>query len=412
MGDPNVANRTIWTGDNLDILRGMNSACVDLIYLDPPFNSNRTYEAPVGSAAAGAAFKDSWTLSDLDAAWLGLIADQHQALYSVIHAAGLAHGKSMQAYLCMMAVRLIEMRRVLKSTGSIYLHCDPTASHYLKLTMDAIFGIANFRNEIVWCYAGGGHPARDFPRKHDVILRYVTSEQWTFNRDAVRVPYDSDYKATVFARPDSRAPRRTYRPHPDGKVVEDWWRGLARPYGDERMGYPTQKPRALLERIIAASSNPGDVVLDPFCGCATSCVAAERLDRQWIGIDLSPKAADLVLQRLDGPEYGEMFRRAWVTVRSDIPVRTDIETPVNYRKRRHELFGRQEGRCRGCGHDFPFRNFTVDHIVPRSRGGTDDLANLQLLCGACNSLKGNRPHEYLVARLIEQGIVSAPGPSV
>ena len=146
----NFADRTIWTGDNLEILRGLNSASVDLIYLDPPFNSNRNYAAPVGSAAAGAAFKDTWTLSDLDVAWMGLIADEQPAMYQVLDtAAGLSHGKGMQSYLCMMAVRLLEMRRVLKDTGSIYLHCDPTASHYLKLLMDSIYGQA-FRNEIIW----------------------------------------------------------------------------------------------------------------------------------------------------------------------------------------------------------------------------------------------------------------------
>ena len=146
----NFSDRTIWTGDNLDILRGLNSASVDLIYLDPPFNSNRNYAAPVGSAAAGAAFKDTWTLSDLDVAWMGLIADEQPAMYQVLQAAGLTHGKGMQSYLCMMAVRLVEMRRVLTDTGSIYLHCDPTASHYLKLLMDSIYGQGNFRNEITW----------------------------------------------------------------------------------------------------------------------------------------------------------------------------------------------------------------------------------------------------------------------
>ena len=132
MAEPNFVDKTIWTGDNLDILRGMNSETVDLIYLDPPFNSNKTYEAPVGSKAAGAAFKDTWSLSDLDVAWMGLIADEHPAIAYMLDAAGKAHGKGMQSYLTMMAARLLEMRRVLKPTGSIYLHCDPFASHYLK----------------------------------------------------------------------------------------------------------------------------------------------------------------------------------------------------------------------------------------------------------------------------------------
>jgi site-specific DNA-methyltransferase (adenine-specific) len=129
MAIANWKNQTIWTADNLDVLRGMNSESVDLIYLDPPFNSNRTYSAPIGSEAAGAAFKDSWTLSDVDLAWIGLIAEKEPNLSAVIDAAGLAHGKGMKSYLVMMAVRLLEMRRVLKKTGAIYLHCDPTASH-------------------------------------------------------------------------------------------------------------------------------------------------------------------------------------------------------------------------------------------------------------------------------------------
>ena len=144
---PNFADKTIWTGDNLDILRGMNSACIDLIYLDPPSNSNQDYAAPIGSKAAGAAFKDTWTLKDLDVAWMGLIADEQPAIANLLHTASLTHGKGMQAYLTMMAVRLLEMRRVLKETGSIYLHCDPTASHYLKLLMDAVFGQGNFKAE-------------------------------------------------------------------------------------------------------------------------------------------------------------------------------------------------------------------------------------------------------------------------
>ena len=140
MSAANFANRTVWTGDNLDILRGMNAESVDLIYLDPPFNSNKNYAAPVGSDAAGAAFKDTWHLSDLDVAWAGLIADEEPAIAYLLDAAGRTHGKGMQSYLTMMAVRLLEMRRLLKDTGSIYLHCDLTASHYLKMLMDAVFG--------------------------------------------------------------------------------------------------------------------------------------------------------------------------------------------------------------------------------------------------------------------------------
>ena len=177
----NFADRTNWTGDNLDILRGLNSASVDLIYLDPPFNSNRNYAAPVGSAAAGAAFDDTWMLSDLDVAWMGLIVDEQPAMYQVLQAAGLTHGKGMQSYLCMMAVRLLEMRRVLKDTGFIYLHCDPTARHYLKLLMDSIYGQANFHNERVWKPTSGRSGAHGLDRVHDTILFYCKTETFTWN---------------------------------------------------------------------------------------------------------------------------------------------------------------------------------------------------------------------------------------
>ena len=139
-----MTNRTLFTADNLDVMRGMNSESIDLIYLDPPFNSNAHYSAPIGSEAAGAAFKDMWTLDDVDAEWHGQIADEHPALYKVIEAAGASHSKGMQAYLIMMGIRLIEMRRIMKPTASIYLHCDPTASHYLKALMDSVFGGGEF----------------------------------------------------------------------------------------------------------------------------------------------------------------------------------------------------------------------------------------------------------------------------
>ena len=173
----------------------------------------------------------------------------------------------------------------------------------------------------------------------------------------------------------------------------------------ERVGYPTQKPLALLERIIKASSNEGDVVLDPFCGCATACVAAENLGRRWIGIDISPKAIELVNIRLQ-QSMGGLFHNRLVTARTDIPLRTDIDAPIPYRQNKHVLFGQQEGRCGGCSSAFEFRHLEVDHRIPQSAGGTDHIENLQLLCAHCNRLKGDRPQEYLMARLNQLGIVT------
>ena len=457
---PNFADKTIWTGDNLDIMRGLNSESVDLIYLDPPFNSNRDYEAPIGSAAAGAAFKDTWTLSDLDVAWMGLIADEHPALYKTIETAGLTHGRSMQSYLCMMAVRLLEMKRVLKDTGSLYLHCDTTASHYLKLTLEAMFGSAEFGNEIVWQRSNPkGLAFTRFARNHDVILRIIKSDKavWhqiyaAHNAEYIRKAYkhiDTDgrlYQLTSLTNPNKDRPNLTYeflgvtrvwrwtkermqKAYEDGLVVQskpgnvprfkryldeqkgtpvgDVWTDIRPLQGNskEYKGYPTQKPLTLLERIIKASSNEGDTVLDPFCGCATACVAAEMLGRQWVGIDISPKAVQLTNMRLK-ETMGDLFHDRLVTARTDIPKRTDIDAPIPYRQNKHVLFGQQEGRCNGCRTEFPFRAFAVDHIIPRSRGGADHIDNLQLLCTHCNSTKGNRPQEYLIARLRELSIIS------
>ena len=491
---PNFADKTIWAGDNLDILRGMNSECVDLIYLDPPFNSNQNYAAPVGSKAAGAAFKDTWHLSDLDVAWMGLIADERPATAHTLKAAGFAHGKGMQSYLTMMAVRLLEMRRVLKDTGSIYLHCDPTAGHYLKQLMDAILGARNFRNEIVWRRTGTHGKAKRFAPIHDTILFYSRSDsyQWNYTKrpymkhhvEQFFVKTDTGWRTNYYGNvltgsgtrngesgepwkgvdPNAKGrhwaiPKRLVEEVPedltgltqhqkldrlfelgfihigegykwpiyehtitpdDGQPMPDLW--AFQPYTEgtvfgteggidvdvrwlattdmERIGYPTQKPLALLERIINASSNPGDVVLDPFCGCATACVAADRLGRKWIGIDISPKAVELVNIRLQ-QTMGGLFHHGYVTARTDIPQRTDIEKPKPYRQNKHVLFGEQEGLCNGCKGDFPFKLYEVDHLVPKSKGGTDHLGNLQLLCGHCNKIKGDKPQEHLIAQLKE-----------
>ena len=477
----NWHNRTLWTGDNLDVMRGMNSESVDLIYLDPPFNSNRDYAAPIGSEAAGAAFKDTWTLSDVDEAWHGEIADRQPTLYAIIDAAGLANGKSMKSYLIMMAVRLMEMRRVLKETGSIYLHCDPTASHYIKALMDAIFGAALFKAEINWQRTSAHSDSRTFGNVSDKILFYSKSG---INADAIRLPLDLEYVKSHYRYSDERGrygdfdltgpgisegesgqPWHQYDPGTIGRCwsvprtgrYADWiGHSLILDYKDigsvlerldaleqanmlihtkngrvprlkryleaspgqvpsnnwtdippinsqakERIGYPTQKPVALLDRIIRASSNEDEMVLDPFCGCATALVAADRLNRQWAGIDLSPLAARLVLKRLRddrGPLFDDVIHR------EDVPRRTDLGELPNYRTYKHTLYGRQEGVCNGCRMLFPFRNHTVDHVIPQAKGGSDHLDNLQLLCGACNSTKGTNSQEQLIVRLVEQRI--------
>ena len=442
----NVENRTIFEGDNLHILRGIDSETIDLIYLDPPFNSNRTYEAPIGSEAAGAAFKDAWTLSDLDNAWHGELAEHEPALYSAISAAEFSHSKGMKAYLIMMGIRMLEMKRVLKPTGSIYLHCDPTAGHYLKTMMDAVFGENNFKREVIWnlgTASGYKSQINGFIRGHDTILYYTKSTD-TFVFNKIFQPHKPEY-IKRFSKVDEQGRRyrddrpnrrRQYLDETEGVALTDVWSDIMsfqqHSTSKERTGYPTQKPLALLERIIKASSNRDDIVLDPFCGCATTCIAAESLQRQWIGIDLSPKAVELVKMRLERDldlTEQEGLLGGKVIHRTDIPIRLVPDEPRQihaetlfgtrngiewvlsevelrqYRTYKHTLFGLQEGKCNGCEVLFPFRNMTIDHILPRSRGGSDAPDNLQLLCAACNSTKSNRTQEDLIGSLREQGVL-------
>ena len=329
----NIKNRTIFCKDNLDVLQGINSESIDLIYLDPPFNKKKTFTAPIGSSAEGASFKDYFREEDVKDEWVETIKEDHIELYNFLNGVKSINNNNHYCYLCYMAIRLIEMRRVLKDTGSIYFHCDQTMSHYVKIMMDTIFGEDNFRNEIVWCYHGPGSPKmRQFNRKSDNILWYSKGETWTFNADNVRVKYKDEKQSLRRAMSTdgefSQEEVEEYRKR--GKVPENWWEmRIAARSKKEYVGYPTQKPLALLDRIIKASSNEGDVVLDAFCGCATTCVAAERLNRKWVGIDISIKAYDLVKDRLKkevvgrldfGGKGGEEIKRNFST---DSPKRTD-----------------------------------------------------------------------------------------
>ena len=404
MAKPNFANRTLWTGDNLDIMRNINSECIDLIYLDPPFNSNRNYSAPVGSKAAGAAFKDIWTLDDVKLAWLDEIEYLHPAIFALANAAGITHGPNMKAYLLCMGIRLIQMKRILKPSGSVYLHCDPTSGHYLKVLMDAVFGKGSFRNDIAWCYTGPSNTTRWFPRKHDSILFYASSSKTPFWPNRIRVPYkklNTGKTQGIFKHAATLKTR--------GKVPEDWWTEFS-PVGrlaNERIGYPTQKPLALLERIILASTRKGQLVFDPFCGCATSLVAAERWGRQWAGIDLSALSIKLVRRRIkeDNPLFNSKLILHSNTADFALAAQADTPEPADYRQYKHDLYGKQSGECAGCKEHFQLRNLTIDHIVPRSRGGTHIRTNLQLLCQACNSTKGTGTQQELKAKLKQQGIL-------
>lgn len=298
-------NRSLYFGDNLEILRDKfpgEDGYFDLIYLDPPFNSNRNYnvlfkEGLVDSEAQTHAFEDSWhwtheAQGEFD--WLianasPAVSDLMQALRRVVG----ENGNDMLAYLTMMTRRLMELHRVLKPSGSIYLHCDPTASHYLKIVMDTIFGKQNFRNEIIWFYKTGGVSKRWYGRKHDTILFYSKSPQYLFNRQTEKSYLSHKYGFTgIEIKQDSQG----Y--YTEVGMRDVWDIPALRGNQPETLGYPTQKPEALLERIIEGSSNEESWILDPFCGCGTTVSVAERLKRNWVGIDISMLAVKLVERRL------------------------------------------------------------------------------------------------------------------
>ncbi|MDO8531997.1 MAG: DNA methyltransferase, partial [Dehalococcoidia bacterium] len=300
----------LYYGDNLDVLRKyIKDETVDLIYLDPPFNSNQNYNVLFAeqdgsrSAAQIKVFSDTWRW-DISAA---------QSYKDVVEVGGkvsqalqgfrtLLGDNDMLAYLSMMAPRLIELRRVLQPTGSIYLHCDPAASHYLKVLMDAVFGLKNFRREIIWrsgWVSGFKTRSANWTRNHDVLLYYVrdVSSDFTFNKDLAYKPHEPGYK------------RRGGGENPKGVAIDDVWDEVAlyspwiKSFSTEKLGYMTQKPLTLLERIISVSSKPGGTVLDPFCGCGTAIAAAQNLGRQWVGIDVTHLAITLIKHRLGGGAF-------------------------------------------------------------------------------------------------------------
>ena len=311
-------------GDNLDLLRRkVEDESVDLVYLDPPFQSGRDYSVvfearsakPPRKRARAEAFKDTWR-------WDDSAEDAYEAAMK-LHALGASGGAAtcvralrsilgesdIMAYLTMMAPRLVELRRVLKKSGSLYLHCDPIASHYLKVLLDAVFGPGCFKNEIVWRYRRWPARARRFQRMHDVLLFYAASPdgEHTFH---TLYGYEklADSTLQAFGTKKQRADFSSGHRKPgvedaetQGPPLSDTWEvGVIAAIGRERTGYPTQKPEALLERVIRASSNEGDVVLDPFCGSGTALAVAERLGRRWIGIDVAKVAIQVTKERLAG----------------------------------------------------------------------------------------------------------------
>ena len=502
MPEPNFPNRTLAIMDNLEFLRATDNESVDLIAIDPPFGANETFEGTpkplITDAERRAEFtlaashgeaaleryrkedkqltrvKDDWFFRDVDEVWMKELKDAGErvrvdldagdtpgnrdrtldAMREVIEAVSACATENEAAYIAEMSVRLLECHRVLKPTGSIYLHCDYRASSYLRMLMDVIFGHKKFRNQIAWCYTGPSNTKRWFPRKYDTILFYAKSETANFYRDAVRVPYKEG--VTEKARGSGSAAiwseghdeERMADLARIGKVPEDWWTeetpGFS-PVGrsGESTGYSTQKPLALYRRIIRASSNPGDVVLDLFAGCATTVVAAELEGRKWLACDWAYRASTMMMRRFyqnghqlrgmdvdvvrgalgehqiqfehpDGqiigpPDLANFPRQTedpnggapTLIAPRRAPISTSWTGAISRGDSKDILIARFGPICWGCNFNATRPNGTVnltqlevDHIQARKAAdgvqGDDELYNLAILCAYCNRTKGNR----------------------
>lgn len=520
-----VMNRTIVISDNLPALRAMPSNSVDLVYLDPPFNTGADYINPIGLPEAQAdgllkdvsmpvpgvnepqqiGFSDVFHMGEFNEdgspnenwkpGWVRDISLVIPSIPGIVESAGAGHSPSMQGYVTFMAIRLIEMQRILKPTGSIYLHCDDTSVHYLKQVMDAIFEPECYLNHIIWRRATSHNDANRFGRIADHLLLYRNGPIHTWNREAIieqksdreiKVAYPSTDKRGRYRSADLTGPRHSaqrgtpstepwhgYDVHSMGRVwsvplkgaYADWidaniipgyktiksirgrldaldaegmiyhpkrgkWPGLKRyavadqgtlhqnifltpsgftNYNKKETDYPTEKPVELLERIIGVSSNPGDIVLDPFCGCATTPIAAEKLKRRWIGMDRGVEAYRQVVNRVR-KSFPDMTTEKEVTLienrrfycMTKLPGQDNnaqfvVEAPSQEmlpprlnldRNQKRELFGLQEGHCLGCANKPDIDLMEGDHVVPRIESGPEEVANLQLLCAYCNRVKG------------------------
>ena len=493
----NIPNRTLFVADNLRVLRGIDSESIDLIATDPPFNSKRSFNAPLGSRAAKQKFDDRWQWDEVTDEWNDVIAVDHPAIKELIEAAITIEGgtinyngsvetkvdNSIAAFIAWMAPRAVEMHRVLKPTGSLYLHSDPAANSYLRLLLDAIFGRKNFRSEIVWRRSNSHNKlTQQFGPIHDTILFYSKSNKLTFHSGTR--PYSKGYIEKRFKYADTRGlyqlnyltgpdtrngesgkawggfdptqagrhwaiPRslRQFLPEDSsgmtstqmldhlldenvivfpkkdgGQPMYKQYVGKGVPYQDiwayqpntkgvlynsnehidedvkwlenepEKTKWRTQKPTGLYARMILTSSNPHELVLDPFCGCATTCVAAEQLQRRWIGIDIDPVAEDITKDRLRA-EAG-LFEQDGnpVTVRKSPPKRTDIPT-ISDEKLRLALWNNQGHRCGNpyCDStELRVVDLHLDHRIPKIRGGEDGVLNRVGLCQNCNSRKWSK----------------------
>lgn len=452
----NVKPRTLFQGDNLDFLRGIDTGTVHLIATDPPFNKNKDFHIEPDKLKEGhVGFKDRWRWhKDLHQSWVDSIETNWHATHSLIETTKQVWGYDMAAFLCWLGVRVMEMHRVLRDDGTLYLHIDNTAHAYVKVLVDSIFGKENFRNEIVWRYGKMGNSPKNFANNHDTILRYTKSDSWTYNPiDKEESEYKVRYanfltgnkilygsvkhkKDKMLDRRVTKVSKELARKLRDDDVLFDFDKEFKiqddviyvshiKGNSKENSRYPTQKPLALYEKLIEASSNKEDFVLDPFCGCATTPVASEKLGRQWIGMDLWKGSHTQVLKRLQKHKLAapqdQIVAGQGVLGFNEIhhetspPKRTDggdfasntfhvptVLNPSPWQKLNdHQmralladaqcLDGCDANKtvCAGCGQELKPQMMHLDHNEPRSLEGENYITNRVVTCSKCNTDKGD-----------------------
>lgn len=416
MPAPNFRKRTVYQGDCLEVMRGLNSGTIDLIATDPPFGKDRNFMSTPGDMKGNersVGFKDRWRWIDLqDGSVSDLTQSSDQRLWELIGVIDRNVGETMAAFATFIAVRAAEMHRLLKPDGTLYWHCDYKAGHYVKAVLDVIFGESNFADEVVWFKGSRGTPrSTGFQHEHETILRYSKSSAPTWNtikgeyreRSLKRYNKVDEEGRHYAAIKRQRRDGETYygRTYPEGKLqgdVVDIATLASR--AKERTGYPTQKPLKLYRLLIEASSNPGDWVLDPFCGCATTLDAAEQLERNWIGIDTWDGAIGEVHKRLGNKKarreknLPSRTDEGEIAINRVLPLETDAE-PVSSKEltvrqlKREKLRGRSIDKCWTCESHFPADELTIDHDPPSSRGGRNIHLHTELLCEPCNGQKGD-----------------------
>ena len=474
----NVDNRSMFTGDNLEILRGLNSDSVDLIYADPPRNSGEELKARGMSRAKGFEFTDKWTVDDARPEWEDEIAVRQPDAMHIIDAFRLVQDEGAVSYLVFLAVRLLELQRVLKETGSIYLQCRQDSTHYLKAIMDAIFGREQFKSDITYKRVVQTAGPKMWHWAHDTLLFYAGPRKHRWN--VVPQPHTPEFLSR-YAFTDERGQYQpstltqeglphdgrdaTWRGYDPGEIGRQWEvplnilqryypersdlesldmlekldlldacgmvhlpiRGSVPRYkkyldtspgealsdvvttigqidqkSQEGTGWPGQVPKALLDIIIRASSNEGDIILDPFSGSGTACVVAENRNRRWVGIEGAPEGFDVLESRMRREAHQtEIYRPRSAPWRTD---EKEADNIIPGPRTKHALYEKQFGKCEGCLYELPIHVLTTAVARTTQKAQKAGIDTLQLLCHHCRALRGQNDDNYLSTQLFERGI--------